>query len=168
MLLEEYPDKLAFSISHTTRKPRTGEEDGVHYHFTPKEEMEQMIKAGEFVEYAHVHGNIYGTSKAAVEAVAKQGKVCVLDIDVQGAKLVDAADLGAYFVFIEPPSMAELEQRLRGRGTESEEKVQLRLKNARQELAATDLPLWHMVFVNADLQSTYREINRCVVRNCMQ
>ena len=120
------------------------------------------------MEYAHVHGNIYGTSKAAVEAVAKQGKVCVLDIDVQGAKLVDAADLGAYFVFIEPPSMAELEQRLRGRGTGSEEKVQLRLKNARQELAATDLPLWHMVFVNADLQSTYREINRCVVRNCMQ
>merc|ERR1712185_298990 len=97
--------------------------------------MEEMISNGDFIEHARVHSNLYGTSIAAVRAVSDQGKTCLLDIDVQGAELVKKTDLCARFLFVAPPKFEELEKRLRGRGTETEEKVQLRLKNARSELA---------------------------------
>ena len=154
--------------------------------------MEKMIENGEFVEYARVHGNLYGTSKAAVNAVASEGKVCVLDIDVQGtvfalfssipkgvqfcslfyincigAKSVYKAALDAYFLFIMPPSMEELERRLRGRGTESEEAIQKRLVNAKGELAQTNLPIWDAKLVNFDKKETYNEVRRLIVANCM-
>ena len=192
MLLEEFGDKVDFSVSHTTRKPRPGEVDGKHYHFTSKYDMEKMIENGEFVEYARVHGNLYGTSKSAVNAVASEGKVCVLDIDVQGtvfalfssipkgvqfcslfyincigAKSVYKAALDAYFLFIMPPSMEELERRLRGRGTESEEAIQKRLVNAKGELAQTNLPIWDAKLVNFDKKETYNEVRRLIVANCM-
>merc|ERR1711988_2036594 len=99
-----------------------------------------MIEKGEFVEYAHVHGNIYGTSKAAVAKVAETGKVCVLDIDVQGAESVKKAGVEALYVFVKPPSMEALENRLRGRGTETEEKIQKRLANAAGEMEYVDKP----------------------------
>ena len=123
-LLKEHPDEFGFSVSHTTRAPRVGEVNGVHYHFCGKDEMEQMIRDGAFLEYARVHSNIYGTSVAAVQAVAKDGKTCLLDIDVQGAEAVKRSTLDARFLFIAPPSYEVLEQRLRGRGTETEDKVQ--------------------------------------------
>ena len=94
-----------------------------------------MIAEGLFIEYAHVHANIYGTSIAAVQAVSKQGKTCLLDIDVQGAEIVKKTDRMARYIFVAPPSFEDLEKRLRGRGTESEDKIEIRLKNARGELA---------------------------------
>ena len=128
------PLYLQFSISHTTRKPREGEHDGVHYNFTTVDDIKKEIEAGKFVEYAEVHGNYYGTSVAAVQTVQEQGKICLLDIDIQGAQNVKKSDLDALYIFISPPSMEELEKRLRGRGTESEDAIIKRLGNAKAEM----------------------------------
>merc|ERR1719203_1868018 len=135
-LQEIFPNKFGFSVSHTTRDPRPGEQDGKDYHFSTHEVMEKGISEGKFIEHAHVHGNIYGTSKDAVDAVRNAGKICVLDIDVQGAKSIheQKAWSDTKFIFVNPPSMEELERRLRGRGTETEEKVLKRLANATGEI----------------------------------
>lgn len=162
-LMADFPGRFGFSVSHTTRAPRPGEEDGVHYNFVEKADMEADIAAGKFLEYAHVHENIYGTSLAAVEAVAKKGRVCVLDIDVQGAEIVKKSSLDAVFVFVSPPSMEELEARLRGRGTEKEESIQKRLANAAGEMAKTKVEgFFHAVIVNDDLDRAYGELKTAI------
>lgn len=161
-LMKDFPTKCGFSVSHTTRKPRVGEEDGVHYNFTTREAMEAEIREGRFLEKADVHGNLYGTSVAAVKKVTDSGKVCILDIDVQGAEQVRAhPDIDAVFVFIQPPSFEELEKRLRGRGTESEEQIQKRLKNARAELEkGKDSSLFPNSIVNDDLDAAYHKLKK--------
>jgi len=162
-LMADFPGRFGFSVSHTTRAPRPGEEDGVHYNFVEKADMEADIAAGKFLEYAHVHENIYGTSLAAVEAVAEKGRVCVLDIDVQGAEIVKKSSLDAVFVFVSPPSMEELEARLRGRGTEKEESIQKRLANAAGEMAKTKVEgFFHAVIVNDDLDRAYGELKTAI------
>jgi guanylate kinase len=118
MLLQRHGDHFAPIPSHTSRAPRDGEVDGVNYHFSNLEDMQRDIDAGLFVEYATVHGNLYGKSRKAVEAVQATGKVSVIELDVQGAQTIKQSDMNAYFVFIEPPSIDHLEERLRGRGTE--------------------------------------------------
>lgn len=135
--LMEGPDaaKFTFSVSHTTRKPRPNEEDSVHYYFTTREAFEKGIADGQFLETAEVHGNLYGTSKKAVEDTLAANKVSVLDVDVQGARQIRTTGVPAYFVFIAPPSLEELEKRLRGRGTESPTSLNGRIKNARQEIS---------------------------------
>jgi len=128
-------DNLAFSVSHTTRAPRPGESNGREYHFVDRAAFEGMRDSQAFLEWAEVHGNLYGTSRAAIEAQQAQGIDVFLDIDVQGARQLREQRLqGAIFLFIAPPSWAELEKRLRGRGTDPEETVQLRLHNARREM----------------------------------
>ncbi|XP_030927237.1 guanylate kinase 2 [Quercus lobata] len=134
MLMKEFPSMFGFSVSHTTRAPRNMEMDGIHYHFTERSVMEKDIKDGKFLEFASVHGNLYGTSVEAVEVVADAGKRCILDIDVQGARSVRASSLEAIFIFVSPPSMEELEKRLRARGTETEEQILKRLRNAQAEM----------------------------------
>ncbi|XVE61160.1 hypothetical protein DITRI_Ditri06bG0017500 [Diplodiscus trichospermus] len=134
MLMKEFPSMFGFSVSHTTRAPRGMEKNGVHYHFTERSVMEKEIRDGKFLEFASVHGNLYGTSIEAVEAVADSGKRCILDIDIQGAKSVRASSLDAIFIFICPPSMRELEERLRSRRTETEEQIIKRLRNAEGEI----------------------------------
>lgn len=134
MLQKKFPDIFGFSVSHTTRLPRPGEEDGIHYNFVTKGEMDTMVKQDQFIEYANVHTAMYGTSKAAVDKVRSSGKICILDIDIQGVQNVKMSNLDCKYIFIEPPSIADLEARLRGRGTESEEKIQVRLANAAKEL----------------------------------
>ena len=162
-LMADFPGRFGFSVSHTTRAPRPGEEDGVHYNFVEKADMEADIAAGKFLEYAHVHENIYGTSLAAVEAVAEKGRVCVLDIDVQGAEIVKKSSLDAVFVFVSPPSMEELEARLRGRGTDKEESIQKRLANAAGEMAKTKVEgFFHAVIVNDDLDRAYGELKTAI------
>merc|ERR1712096_179724 len=115
-------------------------EDGVHYNFVAKEQIQREIKEGRFIESAEVHGNYYGTSFGAVDRVVSEGKVCVLDIDVQGAEQVKRSPLDArtLYFFVRPPSMEELERRLRERGTEAEEKIKLRLENAKKELGFSE------------------------------
>ena len=159
-LKEFAPDRIGFCVSHTTRKPRPGEKDGVDYHFVTKEKMLKMIDNNEFLEYAHVHTNIYGTSKAAVRAVTSQHKTPVLDIDVQGARSVRKFHdtHPARFIFISPPSIEALESRLRGRGTETEDKIQVRLRNAKKELASVDEPgLYDYEMINGDLEKAKKE-----------
>lgn len=135
-------------------------QEGVHYHFTTREEFEKGIEEGKFLEHAYVHKNIYGTSVEAVKAVSSAGKCCVLDIDVQGARQVRKSGIPAIFVFIAPPSLEELEKRLRGRGTESEEQVETRLKNARLEMKSLeDEPsLYDFVLVNDDLDACLEKL----------
>jgi guanylate kinase len=130
---------VVFSISHTTRKPRPGELDGVDYHFVSRSQFLAMIDEELFLEYAEVHDNLYGTSIAAIGVQLLEGKDVILDIDVQGAAILRKNDqLRATHIFISPPDLHELERRLRGRGTESEEMIKVRLKNAATEMAAAD------------------------------
>ena len=122
------------------------------------------VAAGGFIEYARVHANLYGTSIAAVRAVSEQGKTCLLDIDVQGAELVKKTDLCARFLFIAPPSFDDLEKRLRGRGTETEDKIQIRLKNARGELAYMEKKdFFDAIIVNDDVEAAYAELKAALL-----
>lgn len=137
---ERLPE-LGFSVSCTTRKPRPGEVDGVHYHFLSHEEFERRLAAGEFLEYARVFDHIYGTLKSEVIAQLEAGRDVFLDIDVQGAMQIRAAAARdeflrrtTDFIFIAPPSQAVLEKRLRGRASDSEEQIALRLATSRREL----------------------------------
>ena len=114
-LMAEFPDEFGFSVSHTSRGPRPGEVDGVHYHFSERAAMQKMIDAGEFLEHADVHGNLYGTTFKAVTQVSEQGRICVLDIDIQGVRSVKRSSLQPYYLFVNAPSFEQLEKRLRGR-----------------------------------------------------
>lgn len=126
---------IVFSVSHTTREPRRGERQGYDYHFVEHVVFQKMINDGDFLEWAEVHGNYYGTAMSPVRAQLDSGLDVVLDIDVQGAGIIrDSSPLPAAYIFVAPPDMAELERRLRGRGTEDEESVLKRLENARREM----------------------------------
>ncbi|KAK9125322.1 hypothetical protein Scep_014168 [Stephania cephalantha] len=165
-LMKEFPSTFGFSVSHTTRAPREKEKDGVHYHFTEMSTMEKDIKDGKFLEFASVHGNLYGTSVTAVNAVKDAGKICILDIDVQGARLVRASPLDAVFIFVCPPSFEELEKRLRDRKTETEEQIQKRLRNARVELEEGKSPgLFDHMLVNDDLKTCYETLKKILGLN---
>jgi len=126
--------EFVFSVSATTRTPRPGEEDGVDYFFIDHDNFHEMISNDEFLEYAEYVGNFYGTPVKPVNENIKAGKTVVLDIEVQGAKQVMQKRPEAITVFLIPPSLEELEKRLRGRGTDSEAKVIARLERAREEL----------------------------------
>ena len=159
-LLAEVPN-LAFSVSHTTRAPRPGESNGREYHFVDRPTFARMRDDQAFLEWAEVHGNLYGTSRAAIEAQQAKGLDVFLDIDVQGARqLRDCGHPGAIFLFIAPPSWAELEKRLRGRGTDPEETVQLRLNNARREMEEAER--YDYLVVNDQLDEAV-EVLRAVI-----
>lgn len=143
--------RVVFSVSATTRAPRPGERDGVDYVFLDEKTFEERIARGEFLEHAQVHGKRYGTLRAPIEAAIRAGKFVILDIDVQGARSLRQQGVEALYVLIAPPSMEDLERRLRGRGTESEENLRLRLANAREELAAREL--YDHVVINQDVES---------------
>ncbi|XP_010523997.1 PREDICTED: guanylate kinase 2 [Tarenaya hassleriana] len=161
MLMKEFPSMFGFSVSHTTRAPRNMEKNGVHYHFTEKSVMEKEIKDGKFLEFASVHGNLYGTSIEAVEVVADSGKRCILDIDVQGARSVRASSLDAIFIFVCPPSMEELEDRLRARGTETEEQIQKRLRNADAEIKeGKSSGIFDHILYNDNLEECYESLKK--------
>jgi guanylate kinase len=129
---------LAHSISHTTRKPRPGEVDGRHYYFVDAEKFRAMVEAGEFVEWATVHGNLYGTSKSELDRLLGQGKDVILDIDTQGAMQIRCSGTPGVFIFILPPSMAVLESRLRGRESDDEAEIRKRLARAVDEIRDYD------------------------------
>ena len=126
--------ELYFSISATTRKPREGEQDGVHYYFLTREEFAQKVAENGFLEHAEFSGNCYGTPAAPVDVMLNEGKDVLLEIEVQGAMQVRDIRSDAVRIFIAPPSFEELKSRLTGRGTESEEAVRRRLETAKHEL----------------------------------
>ena len=128
-----------FSVSTTTREPRDGEVDGKDYYFVSKEEFEADIKAGNFLEYATVHGNYYGTSLKPVREALENGKLVIFDIDVQGHRLVrEAMDDIVVSAFITPPTLSELENRLTSRGSDNMDIINARIKNAKDEIKAID------------------------------
>lgn len=137
---------ISFSISHTTRAPRTGEQHGVDYYFVSKDEFLNLQAKGDFIEWAEVHGNYYGTSIQAVLGLQAKGQDVVLDIDIQGARQVREKLPEAASIFIIPPSWEEQKKRLRGRGTDDNETIALRLTNAQKELG--DIDLYDFVVVN--------------------
>jgi guanylate kinase len=132
-------ERVIFSVSHTTRPPRAGEQEGIDYFFIDKDVFVNMQQRGLFIEWAEVHGNLYGTSSSAVQAAAEQGLDIVLDIDVQGALQVKGklGDKGI-LVFISPPSLEELEKRLTGRSTETDATAATRLANAKEEMKSIE------------------------------
>ncbi|KAF8366965.1 guk-1, partial [Pristionchus pacificus] len=157
--MQEFEGAFAFSVSHTTRKPREGEEHGVHYWFSTKDEVSKMIDNGEFLEHATFGGNTYGTSKKAVNDVLTSGKICVLDVELQGVRNLKKSLADAKYIFIRAPSLEHLEKRLRARGTETEETLQKRLKHAREDMEeiAKDDKLFDYEIVNDDLESAYKQ-----------
>lgn len=132
----ENDPQLGYSISATTRPPRHGEAEGVDYYFLDRAAFERRISAGDFVEWAEVHGNLYGTLQSELERLTATGKDTVLELDVQGMRNMKTRGLDMVSIFVMAPSLEELERRLRSRGTDHPEVIELRLSNARDELAA--------------------------------
>ena len=159
-LVEEIPH-LRMSRSYTSRAAREGETDGVDYNFVTRERFEQMIAAGDFLEWAPVFGNLYGTCASETEALMASGLDVVLVIDVQGARKVRAQGLGTSAVFVMPPSFGVLEQRLRGRSKDSEAEIQRRLQVARDEVAA--FTEYDYVIVNDELPAAVDRLRSIVM-----
>lgn len=156
-LFEEFADQIAYSVSATTRGPREGEVDGKDYFFISRQEFERRVKNNEFLEHAEFAGNCYGTPRAYVEKLLDSGMNVVLEIDVQGALQVMKSMPECVSVFILPPSFEELEHRLRGRGTETEEKVRERLETAKRELPYA--PQYDYQIVNGgDIEAAYQSL----------
>lgn len=156
-LFEEFADRIAYSVSATTRGPREGEVDGKDYFFISRQEFERRVKNNEFLEHAEFAGNCYGTPRAYVEKLLDSGMNVVLEIDVQGALQVMRSMPECVSVFILPPSFEELEHRLRGRGTETEEKVRERLETAKRELPYA--PQYDYQIVNGgDIEAAYQSL----------
>ncbi|XP_056670822.1 guanylate kinase-like [Monodelphis domestica] len=155
-LLQEYGNIFGFSVSHTTRNPRPGEENGKDYHFVTREEMQRDIDAGKFIEHAEFSGNMYGTSKAAVQAVQVMNRICVLDIDLQGVRNIKKMELRPIYISIQAPSLDILEKRLRDRKTETEESLQKRLTAAVADMESSKEPnLFDLIIINDDLDEAY-------------
>ena len=156
----ELRDDLCFSTSVTTRQARPGEIDGKDYFFIDPERFLQMINAGELLEHAKYVGNHYGTPRVFVEQKRDEGINVILDIEVQGARQVHEMDREAVMIFTAPPSLAELEKRLRGRGTETDETIRARLERARQEYAEADI--YDYLIVNDDLTVAAQELSAII------
>ena len=153
-------DNLYFSVSATTRAPRPGEEDGVHYHFLTMETFREWIDADEFLEYAEFVGNAYGTPKRYVDEALDQGKDVILDIEVQGAEQVCSKRPDTVTVFIAPPSWEELERRLTARGTDSAEKIQQRLMRAKEEVLKANK--YNYFVINDTVDHAVDELNAII------
>ncbi len=159
-LLSEYKE-YEFSISSTTRSVRNGEIDGKDYYFISQEEFKKQILYNDFIEWAEVHGNYYGTSKKEIDRIEQAGKIPIFDLDVQGVRIIKEKLPGAVFIFIVPPSIDVLAERLKGRRTDSEEQINLRLKNAIEELK--QYKLFDYIVVNDKLEEAIKELNSIVV-----
>ena len=159
-LKEDFP-QMVESVSHTTRSPRKGEEDGVHYFFTERESFKGLIEEGAFIEWAEVHNNFYGTSKKFIDSTLKEGLSLIFDLDVQGAD-----SFKRYFgnmanvIFISPPSIETLEQRLKARATDVEEVIKVRLENAKREILRKDD--FDYCLINDNFENAYRELKKIV------
>ena len=155
-------EQFLLSISATTRGPRQGEIEGVHYFFKTREEFEGMIQKNELLEYAQFCGNYYGTPKAFIESSVKNGKDVILEIEVEGAMQIKKIYPEAIFIFVVPPSLTELENRLVGRATEQRDVIEQRLARAKEELSLYDQ--YDYVVVNDRLVEALDEI-KCIVRS---
>jgi len=148
--------RVEFSVSATTRAPRTGEVDGRDYHFLDKAAFRREIERGAFIEWAEVHGNLYGTPRAPMERALAAGRVFLLEIDVQGGAQLKALELPGVYVFIAPPSLEVLRTRLEQRGTDAPEVIERRMAKAQEEMRARER--YDHVIVNDDLEETVARV----------
>jgi guanylate kinase len=151
-----------FSVSYTTRAPRDGEKDGVDYHFVNEERFQQMIAAGAFVEWARVHGHHYGTPKSVIEEAQKRGALAIFDIDVQGGETIKKKHPEAVRALILPPSLAELERRLRARSTDDDATIRRRLHAARIEIRLALAAGYEYWVINDELENAYADLQAIV------
>lgn len=163
-LFAEYPGKFGFSVSNTTRNPRDGEVDGKDYNFCTVEEFKKLIEEDKFIEWAQFSGNYYGTTVKAVKDVAEQGRTCLLDIDMQGVKSVKKTDLNARYLFLSPPSIETLRERLTGRGTETPESLEKRIAAAAAEMEYAQTGAHDKIIVNDDLEKAYAEFKEFILQ----
>ncbi|XP_062271059.1 guanylate kinase-like [Scomber scombrus] len=160
-LMKDYEGIFGFSVSHTTRTPRFGEENGKDYHFITREIMEWGINQGDFIEYTEFSGNMYGTSKTSIQDVQSKNLICILDIDIQGVLNIKKTNLDPIYISIQPPSLDILETRLRNRKTETEESLQKRLHAAKIDMNA-DTQLFDAVIINDDLDRAYEDFTNVI------
>jgi guanylate kinase len=154
-------DDVRFSVSHTTRSPRAGEVDGRDYHFISDAEFDRMVEDEMFIEWAHVHGNRYGTAHAEIRAAAAEGNDLIFDVDYQGARQIKDQYPTAVGVFVLPPSIDELKRRLWTRGTETEEALRRRFKAALDEISHYEI--FDYLLVNDDVELAYRDGLRAIL-----
>lgn len=162
--------KLHFSVSHTTRDPRTGEAEGVAYYFVTEPRFREMIEAGEFIEWAHVHGNLYGTSRSEVVTRLANGEDVILDIDYQGAKQIAGdADLHArsLSIFIFPPKLDDLRRRLFSRGLNSEGEIDTRMQKAMDEIFAGK-DFYDYIIINDDIEVAAECLKAAIIAKKLQ
>jgi len=152
-LFANYPNQTKFSVSYTTRGPRPGEENGKDYNFITEEEFVAEIEKGNFLEHVHFSGMRYGTSKHAIEGALTEGKICVLDVEINGARMIKDSGFPGVLVFVKPPKFEDLEKRLRARGTETEEKINKRVAQAKEDLEKLEADnFFTHTIVNDDLK----------------
>jgi guanylate kinase len=160
ILSDRHPGEILFSISVTTRQPRVGEVDGREYFFWTREKFAQSQTDGEFLEWAEYAGNLYGTPRRAIEEWIEQGRIVLLEIELKGARQVAQSFPSAKRIFIAPPSMQVLEQRLRQRSTDSDEAIDQRLEHARKEVEAAQE--FDQVIVNESLEAALNQLEKAV------
>ncbi|XP_062069140.1 guanylate kinase-like [Lepus europaeus] len=159
----EYGGIFGFSVSPTTWDPWPGEENGKDYYFVTREVMQHDIAAGDFAEHAEFSGNLYGTSKAAVQAVQAMNRICVLDVDLQGVRNIKKTDLRSIYISVQPPSLDVLEQRLRQRNTETAESLAKRLAAARADMDSSKEPgLFDLVIISDNLDKAYATLKEAL------
>lgn len=159
-ILDELPG-IRFSVSSTTRSPRPGEIDGVNYHFLSREQFQAGIDTGRFLEHAQFSGNWYGTNRHEIEEAELLDQDLLLDIEVQGARQLQEKGIEAVYIFVAPPSFAELERRLRSRNTEDEAAIQRRLRQAVED--ASHMHRYQFVIVNDNLEEAYSRLRSIFV-----
>lgn len=153
--------KIRFSVSYTTRPPRPGEKEGVDYHFVSRDEFQQMIQTGAFAEWMEVHGNYYGTSRALLEECLTRDIDVILDIDTQGAEQIHSRYRDGVFIFILPPGIGDLKERLTRRGSESQEMIDLRLRNASKEIEK--MKNYDYVVINEQIDEAVERIKAIIL-----
>lgn len=154
-------EDLRHSISYTTRKPRPGETDGRDYYFVTEERFRDMVQAGDFAEWAQVHSNLYGTSRRVLNEMRMDGTDVILDIDTQGAGQIKEKCQEAVFIFIMPPSLEILEERLRNRKSDNEDEIKKRMRRARDEIR--DYTMYGYIIVNRDYERALAELRSIVL-----
>ena len=160
-ILKKNIDGLSYSISHTTRKPRKGEINGLHYYFVDRATFEKMIKANEFLEWAVVYDQLYGTSLSSIDRELSSGKDILMDVDIQGAREIKRKYPESSSIFILPPSIDSLNERLQRRSKDDKKHIELRLKNAVEEIQKCRE--YDYIVVNNDLKQAIKEIEAIII-----
>ena len=165
--MTDFPDTFGFSVSHTTRKPRAGEIDGVNYHFITKEEFLSGAERGDFIEHAEFSGNMYATSKLSIKDIQDEGKICILDLEMKGVKQIkESSEINPMYVFIQPPNISDLENRLRGRKSETEESLNKRLAVAKSDLDyVSSSNIFDTVIINDEVDKATHQLANFIFKD---